>query len=515
MNANLLAITNISIGTSAGPCPLRCAETEDTKPFSLGSQRRYFAAGVPLNLTDNPEVPTTYNNTANNTKSDPASSQSSDFSDTFCQKVDRQTPNESEGKAKIKTKGSIRPRRNPVENSAPHQLQSGAGTNRTTEQDPTISGSIGAGASAQESPTAHAVLTNGFATETDLSVVEKEPVSNTKVISEKNLTSPKGSQELMAKVVAPSLADPKQADDAAGSAGQKRPILNYSFPPLQGKSPEIEQKAETPLRGNPASQSSVTGGEKSASLAKKLVDSKSLVKSIDPLIGGLNITKLQISTGQSKDGGSSSPKTGRFSAPVSIESPAGGASNIEFGKFLTWPQAVNTANPPAQVSLTDVYKSISEQIIETIHASLQRVEKQITIHLEPPDLGKVFVKFQEQQDQIIGLLEVSKAEIRYEIEQALPQIIRTLTDYGLQIKRLEVQLADQLESTRGGLDRNELLQDGSLPQSDDGGLAEGGNPDENNANPPAAELANTAEGNYQGNSEPQLIVTGSSINMLV
>ena len=53
------------------------------------------------------------------------------------------------------------------------------------------------------------------------------------------------------------------------------------------------------------------------------------------------------------------------------------------------------------------------------------------------------MRFQQDSEQISGLLEVSKLATKYEIQQALPQIIRNLSDSGIQVKRLEVILTNQ------------------------------------------------------------------------
>ncbi|MHC4109928.1 MAG: hypothetical protein ACYSUY_02575, partial [Planctomycetota bacterium] len=87
-------------------------------------------------------------------------------------------------------------------------------------------------------------------------------------------------------------------------------------------------------------------------------------------------------------------------------------------------------------------------------------------------MGKVFIKFEEQDNQITGLLEISKAQTRYEVERALPQIIQNLADSGIQVRRLEVMLTNQNEQQSY---RDELLQDSSFQQYHD--LPERGNPD--------------------------------------
>ena len=97
---------------------------------------------------------------------------------------------------------------------------------------------------------------------------------------------------------------------------------------------------------------------------------------------------------------------------------------------------------------SDITTDINKQILESIHSSISRqsIDKQITVQLNPPELGKVVIKFQEQDSQITGHLEVSKPETRLEVEQALPQIIRNLNNSGIQIRKLDVVSTDISQS---------------------------------------------------------------------
>lgn len=88
-------------------------------------------------------------------------------------------------------------------------------------------------------------------------------------------------------------------------------------------------------------------------------------------------------------------------------------------------------------------RDIGQQILDSMHASLARGDKQITIRLRPPELGTVLVRFREDGEHITGLLEVGKSDIRHEIEQALPQVLRSLHDAGVQVRRFEVVTSDQ------------------------------------------------------------------------
>ena len=79
-----------------------------------------------------------------------------------------------------------------------------------------------------------------------------------------------------------------------------------------------------------------------------------------------------------------------------------------------------------------------EQILDSLRASLAQGQRQVTIRLQPPELGMIVVRFREQGEHLDGLLEVARAETRHQIEQALPEVVRSLQDAGVTIRRLDV-----------------------------------------------------------------------------
>lgn len=119
---------------------------------------------------------------------------------------------------------------------------------------------------------------------------------------------------------------------------------------------------------------------------------------------------------------------------------AGDTQNFAAKELSYSPEIAKTANGN---NSDNISWSIKDQILGSIQSSLSNGEREINIRLNPPGLGKVVIKFQEQNAQITGLLEVTETQTRYELEQALPQLIRDLQDSGIEIKRLEVVLAEQ------------------------------------------------------------------------
>ncbi len=308
-------------------------------------------------------------------------------------------------------------------------------------------------------------------------------------------------------------------DKSAILGNEKTPAFKTNFPPVQTKFAEAESQPvgitpekSTPLANKPSegkaavpeilSESSGGNGKESPHTGNKLSD--------NPAVQMLNVTDVQVSTSQTKNRGSSTSNNSSNSdleqilshnnpqTPVTEQSP----SSAEGAKSF---------NLPGQTSPSDVSADIGKQILESIHSSLSQEgqNQQITVRLNPPELGKVFIKIQEQDNQITGLLEVSKTQTRIEIQQALPQIIRSLQDSGIQIRRLEVGLSQGEQPEQEAL-KDPSLQNGWAQQQDPTNSYMGGN------NPDAREINEwLINNNSYGNiSELQEALITDGINML-
>ena len=225
----------------------------------------------------------------------------------------------------------------------------------------------------------------------------------------------------------------------------------------------------------------------------------------------LHQAQLYVSTVQIKDRGSSASNNNSDSGFKQILSPDN-AETFLTEQSSTSPEVAKADNLPAQTSPSDVSASITEQILESIHStsSQQAGTQEITIRLNPPELGKIFIKFEEQENQITGLLEVSKTQTRYEIEQTLPHIIQSLADCGIQVKRLEVMLTDQGEQQPY---RDASLQDGTFQQQH--GFPEGDNSDNAGSIGTNEPIIGGNSISYQDSFEPQMQITDNSINILI
>lgn len=151
---------------------------------------------------------------------------------------------------------------------------------------------------------------------------------------------------------------------------------------------------------------------------------------------------------------------------------------------------------------------VGSQIQESIQSSFQSGGQQIVIRLNPPELGKVTIKFAERSDDITGLLQVDKPQTKDQIQQAIPGIIQNLQDCGIAIKKLEVVLTNQQEQY--------TLKDQSSTAGQDSWAGQQSSPN------PESQGNNTIYSEWQTNidnipeyMEPQIQLTGNSINVLV
>lgn len=213
----------------------------------------------------------------------------------------------------------------------------------------------------------------------------------------------------------------------------------------------------------------------------------------------LNPEQVNITTSQTKDDTGSDSN---FEQVISVNNVQG-----DIAEQTSATTATQRTDGNADMT-TDIGEQIQSAVLQ---ASSHQGEKQITIRLNPPELGKVYIKFEQQDEQIIGLLEVEKLQTRIELQQLLPQIVKNLNDSGITVKKLEVTLTNEQEQ--------QALKDQSLASGQQGwsGQQDSENPGNQSSSENYYEwLTSTLEDSYTGFAQPQeMLVTNNSINMLV
>ena len=350
-------------------------------------------------------------------------------------------------------------------------------------------------------------------------VGEKPAMTDKPAASGSQKTSPLSGKELMAEAPAgdskttTASENTAMTDKPALSDGRETPVLNDSFQAVQDKSSDPQHKVplgtvkSAPAAKEPADNKAEANQQ--GQILPELADGNGKTQtnnlSGNSILEKLSPAQVQISTNQTKNHSSTTSNNSSDSEfeqilPANNTQPPTSAEQT--------PASVASVKTANNASPDDVSASIGKQILESIHSSLRQGDKQITIRLHPPELGKIFIRFQEQEDQITGLLEVSKAQTRVQIEQALPQIIQNLQDSGIQIKRLEVLLTDQPEEQPY---KEESLKDGWAQQH---GSTNPSRP-ENNPDGTGINEWLTNTDSYAGFTEPQVQVSENSINILI
>ena len=342
---------------------------------------------------------------------------------------------------------------------------------------------------------------------TDKVSISAKTVAETKSIIEKGSI-----KELTPEV-------PANTGKSTTTASGKTSAVNFNLQAIQAKAPEmkpqpagIDQKKLVPAEETEAKTTASQtlskllnpNGKETTHTGNNLSENQSIQK--------LNIAAVQVSTGQTKDQGTSTSNKNNsqgFEQMLSHNTPQTQITE----QTPTAAKNATTANMPGQNSSSNVPADIGRQILESIHSSVsqQGAERQITIRLNPPELGKVSITFRQQDAELTGIMEVSKPQTRFEIEQTLPQIIRNLADSGIHIRRLEVMLSNDEQSGQGTLG-NQSMQSGGAHQHNSANPGTPGNsPDANESNEWLA-----SNNGYENLYELQEgLITDGSINMLI
>ncbi len=316
------------------------------------------------------------------------------------------------------------------------------------------------------------------------------------------------------------------------SDGQKITTLSIDSLPVQNNLPQTQEKAEPGQETSPYVTEKPTANEttfpqQSHPDVHKLSDfgeqfgpeltAEELIRteSLDGdnkeqnLLNDSSTQELittELSDGQRKH--NSNPTSDSVSKPIfeRLFSSNNTQTNLA-SESLNFTEAANTSNsmPPRNTSVDEISQQISESIQNSLHQQTGR--QQITVRLNPPELGRVCIKFHQQQDQLTGILEVDRTQTKREIEQALPQIFRNLGDAGIQLKRLEVNLTNQTDQqlTRDQSPQYESFQQHHFEWNDN----------QYNQGATGANEWFVNDNSYENNPETQLQLTDSSINMLV
>ena len=77
-------------------------------------------------------------------------------------------------------------------------------------------------------------------------------------------------------------------------------------------------------------------------------------------------------------------------------------------------------------------------MIETGRSYQAGGEGRVELRLNPPELGKVVIRFQRRRGVVEGVIEVEKTETRRELQEAVSSMQRDLVEAGLTVRRIQI-----------------------------------------------------------------------------
>lgn len=273
-----------------------------------------------------------------------------------------------------------------------------------------------------------------------------------------NIQNTVGSEgKLLNSTSSPSQQMPASASQQiSASAGQQIPVPNTSLPLTQNDVGGLQASlnpdlAQVDIKGSTGegkqTEDKSAGNQRGRKISEESAD---IVKGFQNAINSMAAGKYGQTANQMGTGSSNNPS---FVQTLQSRADTNAGVTVNFEQLISAgniQQTVEQATVP-QMPAVDVMsqgqqkQQLMDQIFESIQSSIRQDSRQITIRLNPPELGRVFIKFQENNGHIVGILKVSESQTRYEIEKALPQLMQNLMGTGVAIKRLDVVLADQPE----------------------------------------------------------------------
>ena len=280
----------------------------------------------------------------------------------------------------------------------------------------------------------------------------KPQLPNKAFVAAENLNSRENGKELLRESLSDNSKINTTGEKQIINNGNKTQISDTVFAALQNQAPNSQQKALI----NPQN---LTKAAQGTTVDRIETDREALRGKSNPFdlqIKGADRFENQSVKSHSQKGTQSQVHLSAAKAESHSDSPSSGISNqdVETGAhvlFSTDNQHIVKEYSPATSGFantttdTDSAANVREQILGAVYSSSGSGNEQIVIRLNPPELGKVAVRFQEQSDNVTGIIHVEKPQTKQQIQQALPEIIQNLQNSGVQIKSIEVVLTNQQE----------------------------------------------------------------------
>ncbi|RKY27264.1 MAG: hypothetical protein DRP83_02685, partial [Planctomycetota bacterium] len=257
--------------------------------------------------------------------------------------------------------------------------------------------------------------------------------------------------EISQTLSSPSQADPEQAKTTATSqAGLAKPDTQAAA---------VENKATQSPAAKPSQPAQASSAiAETQSEAAKATPTKAASGQISAYRQVQQFGQAQADASQAvKPAPATKPTSAPTGKPAQADTaakpaqPTGQAiANIDVASELTQPvetvQAIGaTAAAGAGTQLTSNISQANstamiEQITAHVQASRDNLGQEMTIRLDPPELGQVNIQLRTAGDGLQGLIRVEHARTLDELIRDMPTLLQKLADAGIEVKDIELRM---------------------------------------------------------------------------
>ncbi|OHB54262.1 MAG: hypothetical protein A2Y12_18510 [Planctomycetes bacterium GWF2_42_9] len=160
-------------------------------------------------------------------------------------------------------------------------------------------------------------------------------------------------------------------------------------------------------------------------------------------------------------------------------------------------------NPAATIVYVDS-PALDNQISAPIASALNRVGQSVNITLNPPELGRMNIKFEQQGTELIGRIEFENASVGDQLESSLPRVIQNLQDSGVAVREIQLIYKGGEQSYDGLPDNNQANNRG-----------QGQSQDKQHFTPGSGPNTGKAADSYNLEQENSAYITETAVNMWI
>lgn len=106
-------------------------------------------------------------------------------------------------------------------------------------------------------------------------------------------------------------------------------------------------------------------------------------------------------------------------------------------------EAVKSTQPTSPLWFGERARTLLEQVAQGLLLSIQEHRSEVRIRLKPEALGEIVVTVQQEDASVAAQIRVEHAGVKLAIDTQLPHLRQSLLDQGVDVRRLEVLMADQ------------------------------------------------------------------------